>query len=84
MILRLLPLAFALSLGLSACGDNTPDPASQASDKVLLDLQGDERRISDWRGKVVLVNFWATWCAPCLREIPALQDARKTFGSQGF
>ena len=81
---RLLPLILAAFLGITACGEGAPDPVSQASEAVLRDLQGDERRISDWRGKVVLVNFWATWCAPCLREIPALQQARKEFGPRGF
>lgn len=38
------------------------------------DLQGQEQRLSDYRGKWVLVNFWATWCPPCLEEIPDLME----------
>ena len=51
-----------------------------AADFALTDLQGKTHRLADYRGKYVLVNFWATWCSPCLSEIPelnALQKAHK-------
>ncbi|MBI5889307.1 MAG: TlpA family protein disulfide reductase [Nitrosomonadales bacterium] len=41
---------------------------------VFKDLQGQTQRLSDYRGKWVLVNFWATWCPPCLEEIPDLME----------
>jgi thiol-disulfide isomerase/thioredoxin len=47
---------------------------------VFKDMQGHEQRLQDYRGKWVLVNFWATWCPPCLEEIPdliALHEAHK-------
>jgi thiol-disulfide isomerase/thioredoxin len=47
---------------------------------VFKDMQGQSQRLSDYRGKWVLVNFWATWCPPCLEEIPdliALHEAHK-------
>jgi len=43
-------------------------------DFALPDLNGSERRLSDWNGEARLVNFWATWCAPCRREIPLLKQ----------
>jgi thiol-disulfide isomerase/thioredoxin len=52
----------------------------QTADFVLKDMQGKAQRLADYRGKWVLVNFWATWCPPCLAEIPelvALHDAHK-------
>jgi thiol-disulfide isomerase/thioredoxin len=41
---------------------------------VFKDLQGHEQRLQDYRGKWVLINFWATWCPPCLEEIPDLAE----------
>ena len=51
----------------------TPFPA--------IDLDGRDVSLSNWRGKVVVVNFWATWCLPCRREIPALVTLQKKFTS---
>jgi len=50
----------------------------------LPDLTGRPRRLAEWQGKVVLCNFWATWCAPCRKEIPMLVSLRNEYASQGF
>ena len=45
----------------------------------FVDLQGRQRALTEWRGKVVVANFWATWCAPCLEEIPLLVATRRAY-----
>lgn len=51
---------------------------SFAADFSVDDLQGKTHHLSDYRGKWVLVNFWATWCPPCLAELPELNRLQKT------
>ncbi len=54
-----------------------PAPAHNTRvDFTLPDLEGNERQISEWDGKARLINFWATWCAPCRREIPLLKKTQ--------
>ena len=52
----------------------SPVQASEAVDFGLPDLEGREVRLSDYRGKWVLVNYWATWCPPCLEELAELES----------
>lgn len=49
----------------------------------LPDLDGKVQSIAQWKGKVLLVNFWATWCEPCLREIPLLEQIQKEYADRG-
>ena len=60
------------------------DRARQQADFTLTDLQGKTWALSQLRGKVVLVNFWATWCPPCRKEMPDLQTLYNRFQGQGF
>jgi peroxiredoxin len=50
---------------------------------VLPDLDGKPHRLADYRGHRVLLNFWASWCVPCLEEMPALNRAQAKFGEHG-
>lgn len=50
----------------------------------LQDLNGKSHRLEDYRGKVVLINFWASWCPPCLIEMPSLVSVYKQFKDKGF
>jgi cytochrome c biogenesis protein CcmG/thiol:disulfide interchange protein DsbE len=58
--------------------------ASSVPDFALKDLEGRDESLGQFKGKVVLVNFWATWCAPCGIEIPWLMDLQEKYAPQGF
>lgn len=51
---------------------------------VLPDLDGTPRNVNQWSGKVLLVNFWATWCPPCRKEMPGFVDLKEQYGEEGF
>ncbi|RPI91819.1 MAG: alkyl hydroperoxide reductase [Chloroflexi bacterium] len=55
-----------------------------APELTLMDLQGSSRSLADYRGQVVLVNLWATWCPPCKEEMPALQAFYDKYRESGF
>lgn len=55
-----------------------------APDFSLLDLNGNPVQLSDYRGKKVLVNFWATWCPPCKTEMPYMQEMYEKYREDGF
>jgi len=57
---------------------------SVAPDFELQNLEGKPVRLSDFRGKAVLLNFWATWCAPCKIEMPWFVDLQKQYAAQGL
>lgn len=56
----------------------------EVPDTVFTDPDGAEHRLSDWRGRTVLVNFWATWCAPCREEMPSLDRLQAEMGGDDF
>ena len=60
------------------------EAAAQRPDLEFRDLDGKPHRLSEWDGKLVLLNFWATWCTPCLKEIPLLVQAQQDHGARGL
>jgi thiol-disulfide isomerase/thioredoxin len=50
----------------------------------FLDLNGKPRKLNEWQGRILICNFWATWCAPCREEIPLLMSAREKYASIGL
>ena len=65
-------------------GSRVPTVGTTAEDFRLLDLAGKPQSLSQYRGKVVLVNFWATWCKPCTTEMPAMQATYDKLRDKGF
>jgi thiol-disulfide isomerase/thioredoxin len=53
-------------------------------DLAFDDADGHPKKLSDWRGRTVLVNLWATWCVPCRKEMPALDNLQAKLGSPDF
>jgi thiol-disulfide isomerase/thioredoxin len=60
------------------------DPPRSVANFSLPDMDGELHTLQDYRGKVVLINFWATWCPPCRREMPALEALHQKLGDQPF
>ena len=56
----------------------------QAPDFSLDDMDGEQHSLRDYRGKVIMLNFWATWCPPCRREIPSMESIYQDMGDKGF
>ncbi len=71
-------------LALSTAGRDVAGSGGSIADFTLQDQNGDTVHWSDLRGEVVLLNFWATWCAPCRREMPLLDTVYKAYVAQGL
>ena len=81
---RILTITLAI-LGIALAGtSNAGDVEGPAPDFVLKSNTGQNIRLSELRGEVVLLNFWATWCGPCRQEMPLLDDLHQRYKDMGF
>lgn len=79
--------ALALTAGLLGCAwgrELAPWSGGAAPPLVLKDMAGVEHDLARYRGKVVLLNFWATWCEPCRAEMPSMERLRKRYAGAPF
>ena len=70
--------------GLGPLDDRRPEEGETAPRFALRDPEGNVQRLSDYRGQVVWLNFWATTCGPCRRELPVMQRLSEEFGDRGL
>ena len=74
----------ALATGIYFGLREPPPSSTQLLGLALPDVDGREQRLDQWKGKVIVVNFWATWCEPCREEMPEFVKAQRAFGGKGL
>lgn len=85
--LLIIAALFALGLGMTArhfFSTAASTGTSALPEFVLSDLSGHQHNMSEWRGKVIVINFWATWCTPCRKEIPDFIALQQQYADQGL
>jgi thiol-disulfide isomerase/thioredoxin len=87
MIRTIILLTVVIIVGISGfVAYNAPDDAlpEPRFDFSLIDLDQNRRHISEWDGKVLVINFWATWCPPCINEIPMFMKLQAKYANQNL
>ena len=84
MIGMLIAILGLLPFDVWSMGSRVPAVGTLVEDFHLTDLEGKSQSLSQYRGKIVLVNFWATWCKPCTTEMPAMQAMYDKLRDKGF
>lgn len=84
IISLLLGLILIVSVGSARAIDTAPEAGNYAPPFELKDINGRKSALSEYRGKVVLLNFWATWCEPCKSELPSLNNIYAALKGKGF
>ena len=80
----LLGLLLAVSASLAGAQELRPWGGGATPPLLLQDLDGRQHRLESYRGKVVLINFWATWCEPCRAEMPSINKLRAALAGRPF
>jgi len=76
---------FSLLPALVFAGDRPLTPyTGEAKDFSLIDFSGKQHQLKDYRGNVLVINFWASWCPPCIHEMPELKRLKQHFSDQPF
>jgi cytochrome c biogenesis protein CcmG, thiol:disulfide interchange protein DsbE len=83
-MIRLAAALVLVSAALAGCGAPTATVGRQAPALEAATLEGERVALADFRGEVVLLNVWATWCFPCIRELPSLNALQRDLGSEGL
>lgn len=77
-------LAIGVFFGIATRTDGPSSSGAGLMALALPDADGHEQRLDQWKGKVIVVNFWATWCVPCREEMPRFVRAQQEFGAKGL
>jgi thiol-disulfide isomerase/thioredoxin len=80
----ILLFVFVAALAMGCTDTGAPPDASTPFDFSLQDLNGKTVKLSDYKGKVVLIEFWATWCPPCREAVPGLMKLHKAYKEKGL
>ena len=83
LLLKVIPVLL-LSLLIATVGYAQPKPGETAPEIVMKDLKGKKQKLSGLRGKIVLIDFWASWCAPCRKVMPDLVLLYEQYKDKGF